>query len=88
MPYPYHHIDELPDAIQQVLPVPAQKLYKDAFNSALDQHADDAQKQSGTSREETAHRLAWSQVKQKGYIKDKKTGKWIHNLQKPTRHIP
>lgn len=56
---PYKTLQQLPDSVRDNLPKHAQEIYKEAFNSAYDQYND----QSDT--EETAHRVAWSAVKQK-----------------------
>ncbi|HEX8390581.1 MAG TPA: putative cation transport regulator ChaB [Candidatus Saccharimonadales bacterium] len=62
---PYTSIDELPDSVIHILPKHAQDIYKEAFNSAWDQYKDPDDRSKGGSREETAHRVAWSAVKQK-----------------------
>ena len=59
---PYSHRSDLPESVQHVLPPHAQEIYKEAFNSAWDQYKDQQ------DREETAHRVAWSAVKN-GYQK-------------------
>lgn len=62
----YKRISDLPDSVRDNLPKHAQEIYKEAFNSALDQY----------DSEERAHRVAWGAVK-KSYKKDKKSGKWV-----------
>lgn len=52
---PYRKKTELPDPVKKHLPPHAQDIYKEAFNSAINQYGD----------EERAHRVAWSAVKQK-----------------------
>jgi cation transport regulator len=47
----------------------------EAFNSAWDEYADPDERRGNTSREETAHKVAWSAVKKK-YKKNDKTGEW------------
>lgn len=51
---PYRTTRELPDSVRDNLPDHAQDIYKEAFNSAWDQYDHD---------EETAHKVAWSAVK-------------------------
>lgn len=59
---PYAANGDLPDKVRLHLPVHAQDIYREAFNSAFSRHA-------GNSRqEELAHRIAWAAVK-RGYVK-------------------
>jgi len=60
---PYDSNDDLPDDVQDALPEKAQEIYRKAFNSAWDQYEDSEDRESGASREETAHAVAWSAVK-------------------------
>jgi cation transport regulator len=62
---PYHSLAELPDNVKDNLPKHAQEIYKEAFNSAWDQYKDPEDRRGDASREETAHKVAWSAVKQK-----------------------
>ena len=64
---PYKSRNELPDSVKSALQdVPhAQDIYKEAFNSAWDQYDEPEERRGDTSREETAHRVAWNAVKQK-----------------------
>lgn len=62
---PYSNKQELPDNVRNVLPPHAQDIYKEAFNSAWNQYKDPDDRKQGGSREEAAHRVAWSAVKQK-----------------------
>lgn len=71
---PYSDKSELPDSVRNVLPDHAQDIYKEAFNSAYDEYKNPSDRQGNTDREETAHRVAWSAVKQK-YTKDD-DGSW------------
>jgi cation transport regulator len=59
---PYRQITQLPDNVKNNLPKGAQKIYKEAFNSAEDQYGE----------EDRAHRVAWSAVERK-YEK----GNWV-----------
>lgn len=68
---PYKNREELPEVVKKALrSVPhAQDIYREAYNSAWNQYADPANRRDDSSREETAHAVAWSAVKQK-YKKD------------------
>ncbi|MGE5378491.1 MAG: ChaB family protein [Bacteroidota bacterium] len=72
---PYQSKSDLPDSVKDVLPPHAQEIYMEAFNSASDQYDQPEERRGGSSREETAHRVAWAAVKNK-YEKDEATGKW------------
>lgn len=71
---PYKRIDQLPDAVRDNLPKHAQEIYKEAYNSAEDEYQDPEKRRGNESLEETAHRVAWSAVKQKY---EKKDGEWV-----------
>ena len=71
---PYSKLSELPDSVQDNLPKHAQEIYKEAYNSAWDEYADPAERRGDASREETAHRVAWSAVK-KTY--EKQDDRWV-----------
>ena len=66
---PYNTLNQLPDSVKDNLPKHAQEIYKEAFNSAWDEYADPDDRRGDDSREEVAHKVAWSAVKQK-YHKD------------------
>ena len=70
---PYDTVEEPPENVRNVLPKQAQDIYKEAFNSAWEQYKDPEDRWGDQSREETAHKIAWSAVK-KTY--EKKGGKW------------
>ncbi len=61
---PYDRNQELPAPVRDNLPEEAQTIYRQAFNSAWDQYASPEKRRGKTEREETAHRVAWSAVKQ------------------------
>jgi cation transport regulator len=63
---PYDRRSELPDSVKDNLPDHAQGIYKEAFNSAWEEHDHD---------EERSHRIAWGAVK-KSYHKND-DGKWV-----------
>lgn len=62
---PYSSISNLPDSVRDNLPRHAQEIYKEAFNNAWDEYADRDERRGDESREEVAHKVAWSAVKQK-----------------------
>lgn len=72
---PYGNTKDLPEAVQKNLPAHAQKIYLEAFNNAWEEYARPEDRKGGASREETAHKVAWSAVKQT-YEKDEKSGEW------------
>lgn len=76
---PYETIHDLPEAIQKHLPEHAKHIYQKAFNHAWEEYRD---RESGTaSREEIAHKVAWSAVKHK-YRKNLQTSQWEpHEIQ-------
>jgi cation transport regulator len=61
---PYNKITELPKQVKDNVPKHGQEIYKEAFNSAIEQYDGD---------EERAHRVAWSAVKEKYKKED---GEW------------
>jgi cation transport regulator len=63
---PYNNINELPDNVKNVLPVPAQLIWLKVFNSVFEETGD----------EERAIRSAWSQVS-KTYEKVEDKKKWV-----------
>lgn len=73
---PYHSNAELPDSVKDNLPKHAQDIYREAFNSALDQYSDPEERRGDKSQEETAHQVAWNAVKQKYH---KENGSWKSN---------
>jgi cation transport regulator len=74
MEMPYSKLNELPDQVRDNLPKHAQEIYMEAYNSAWDQYSDPHKRKGDASREETAHKVAWSAVKSK-YTK--KNDKWV-----------
>lgn len=72
---PYDRLSELPDSVRDHLPKHAQAIYKEAFNSAWDQYKDADKRRGDATREETAHKVAWSAVKDV-YEKDETSGGW------------
>ncbi|MFN8769684.1 MAG: ChaB family protein [Neisseriaceae bacterium] len=72
---PYRSINDLPDNVKKHLPKHAQEIYKEAFNNAFEEYKDPKKIKDNSSREEVAHKVAWSAVKNK-YEKVEKTGEW------------
>lgn len=60
--------------MRNVLPKKAQEIYREAYNSAWDEYKDPDKRRDDDSREETAHKVAWSAVKKKYEKSD--NGKW------------
>lgn len=60
---PYDSLSDLPQSVRDNLPKGAQEIYKEAYNNAWDQYSDPSDRRGDASREETAHRVAWSAVK-------------------------
>ena len=71
---PYDQLSDLPDSVKNSLPKHAQEIYQEAYNSAWDEYKDPSDRRGNSSREETAHRVAWSAVKKKYRKKD---DKWV-----------
>lgn len=70
---PYDDLKELPKNVREALPEHAQTIYKEAFNNAWEQYKDPDERRGDQSREETAHRVAWSAVKEEY---EKIDGEW------------
>jgi cation transport regulator len=62
---PYTTNKDLPKNVTRVLPDHAQDIYREAFNHAWDEYASAEKRRDDASREETAHKVAWSAVKKK-----------------------
>lgn len=73
---PYQSLKQLPDSVRGNLPHHAQEIYKEAFNSAWDEYAETEDRRGDDSREEVAHKVAWSAVKNV-YKKDEATDQWV-----------
>jgi len=65
---PYDKTSELPDSVRENMTEGAQAIYVKAFKSAWDQYA------AQDDREATAHKIAWSAVKQRY---EKQDGGWV-----------
>ncbi len=73
---PYKNLSDLPDSVKNNLPEHAQDIYKEAFNNAWEQYSNPEDRYEGSDREETAHKVAWSAVKNV-YKKDEASGDWV-----------
>lgn len=62
---PYKQLSDLPENVKNVLPKHAQEIYQSAYNSAWDEYKNPEDRDSNNTREETAHSVAWSAVKNK-----------------------
>ncbi len=62
---PYSTQNDLPDSVRRNLPEHAREIYKEAFNAAWEQYADEKDRKGDESREEVAHKVAWAAVKQR-----------------------
>ncbi len=71
---PYKNRKDLPDRVKDNLPTHGQEIYKEAFNSAWGQYKDPEDRRGEASREEVAHRVAWSAVKE---VYEKQDGDWV-----------
>lgn len=71
---PYRSNAELPRQVTDSLPDHAQDIYRAAFNHAWDEYADPEERRGDTSREETAHKVAWAAVKRKY---EKSGDRWV-----------
>ena len=72
---PYKNELDLPSSVQKNLPQHAQKIYLEAFNNAWNEYKNPEDRIGDASREEMAHKVAWSAVK-KSYEKTEKSGMW------------
>ena len=66
---PYDKLKELPDSVRDNLPKYAQEIYQAAFNNAWDEYKSPKDRRGNEPREQVAHKVAWSAVKEK-YEKD------------------
>ena len=72
---PYDNNSQLPAQVRDNLPQKAQTIYRRAFNSAWEEYDSPEKRKGGADREETAHRVAWSAVKN-SFRKDDQ-GRWV-----------
>lgn len=67
--------ESLPESVRNSLPPEAQRIYRKAHESALEQYKDPEKHRGDASLEETAHKVAWAAVKQ-DYRKNRE-GEWV-----------
>lgn len=60
---PYTSRKDLPESVQNVLPVHAQDIYKEAFNNAYGEYRSKEDRRGDDDRETVAHKVAWAAVK-------------------------
>lgn len=72
---PYERLSDLPKQVRDNLPKHAQEIYQSAYNSAWDEYDEPSERRGDDSREETAHKVAWSAVKKKYEKND--NGDWV-----------
>ncbi len=72
---PYHNLADLPDSVRDNLPEHAQEIYMEAYNSAWDEYDAPEDRRGDASHEETAHKVAWSAVKNVYEKNDE--GRWV-----------
>jgi cation transport regulator len=72
---PYNKTSDLPKNIREHLPLHAQEIYLAAFNNAWKQYRDSASRRNKSSREEVAHKVAWTAVKR---LYEKRGNSWIN----------
>lgn len=71
---PYSSTSRLPASVRNTLPKGAQTIYRKAFENAWEEYKDPDRRRGRASREESAHKVAWSAVKTK--YKKNGEGKW------------
>lgn len=62
---PYSSNSNLPKDVKDTLPDHAQDIYREAYNSAYEKYDNPKERRGDASQEETAHKVAWSAVKNK-----------------------
>lgn len=72
---PYKELKNLPDQVKNALPIHGQEIYIAAYNNAWDEYKDPEDRATDSSREETAHKVAWAAVK-RVYHKNNH-GEWV-----------
>lgn len=71
---PYSSTSRLPASVRNSLPKGAQTIYRKAFENAWEEYKDSDKRRGRSSREESAHKVAWSAVKTR--YKKNDEGKW------------
>lgn len=60
---PYKNRQELPKQVKDSLPKHAEEICRKAYNSTHEQYKKPTDRKGGSSREETASKVAWAAVK-------------------------
>jgi cation transport regulator len=60
---PYDRVEDLPASVREHMPKHAQEIYQEAYNGAWDEYQDPNRRRGKQSREEVAHKVAWSAIK-------------------------
>jgi cation transport regulator len=76
---PYKSNSELSEMVRENLPEHGQDIYREAFNISWDEYKEPSKRRGDASREETAHKVAWSAVK-KVCEKDS-SGNWVKKIE-------
>jgi len=71
---PYQNLKELPESVRNVLPKHGQEIYLAAYNNAWDEYKKPKDRRGDDSREELAHKVAWTAVKQ---VYQKDGDRWV-----------
>lgn len=74
---PYKKLSELPEQVKNALPNHGQEIYRAAYNNAWDEYKKASDRRDGSSREETAHKVAWAAVK--NVYQKNKHGEWVRD---------
>jgi cation transport regulator len=62
---PYKNLKDLPQPVQDHLPIHAQEIYLAAFNHAWEEYKIPDKRKDDSSQEEVSHKVAWAAVKKK-----------------------
>jgi cation transport regulator len=60
---PYENNNDLPSSVTDNVPEHGQTIYRKAYNNAWDEYEKSSDRYGDASREEVAHKVAWSAVK-------------------------
>jgi len=74
---PYKKLSDLPEQVRNALPIHGQEIYRAAYNNAWDEYNKASDRKDRSSREETAHKVAWAAIKNV-YHKNKH-GEWVRD---------
>ncbi len=59
----YEHRTDLPEALQRTMPVEAQEMYRETYNTTWNRYEHSYEDIDALSAEELAHRMAWGKIK-------------------------